>query len=84
MDKIFGHTNLLNEIIWHYKSFHGNVRRYFPRKHDTFLLYSIGLNMIDDGGVGDSTGSDDLVWRDGQQKAKPSSSATHVAVVGKN
>ena len=40
MDKIFGHTHLLNEIIWHYKSFHGNVRRYYPRKHDTILLYT--------------------------------------------
>jgi len=39
MDKIFGHENLLNEITWHYKSFHGNVKRYFPRKHDTLLLY---------------------------------------------
>ena len=40
MDKIFGHTHLLNEIIWHYKSFHGNVKRYYPRKHDTILLYT--------------------------------------------
>lgn len=42
MDKIFGHENLLNEITWHYKSFHGNVRRYFARKHDTLLLYTKG------------------------------------------
>jgi len=42
MDKIFGHANLLNEITWHYKSFHGNVKRYFARKHDTLLLYTKG------------------------------------------
>lgn len=39
LDKIFGNENLLNEITWHYKSFHGNVKRYFPRKHDSLLLY---------------------------------------------
>ena len=36
MDKIFGHENFLNEIIWHYKSFHGNVKKYFARKHDHY------------------------------------------------
>ncbi len=42
MDKIFGHENFLNEVVWHYKSFHGNVKRYFPRKHDTLLVYRKG------------------------------------------
>ena len=40
MDKIFGHGHFLNEVIWHYKSFHGNVRRYYPRKHDAILIYT--------------------------------------------
>ena len=40
MDKIFGADHFLNELIWHYKSFHGNVKTYFPRKHDTLLLYT--------------------------------------------
>ena len=40
MDKVFGHGNFLNEIIWHYKSFHGNVKRYYARKHDAILLYT--------------------------------------------
>ena len=39
MDAIFGRKNFVNEIVWHYKSFHGNVKRYFPRKHDTLLFY---------------------------------------------
>ena len=40
MDAIFGWRNFRNEVIWHYKSFHGQTRRYFPRKHDTFLMYT--------------------------------------------
>ena len=40
MDKVFGHNFFMNEVIWHYKSFHGNVRRYYPRKHDVILTYT--------------------------------------------
>lgn len=40
MDAIFGRRNFRNEVIWHYKSFHGNVKTYFPKKHDSLLLYS--------------------------------------------
>ena len=29
MDKIFGYNNFLNEIIWHYKTFQGNVNNIF-------------------------------------------------------
>ncbi len=39
MDEIFGEDNFQNEIIWHYKSFHGQVQSYFPRKHDLILFY---------------------------------------------
>lgn len=39
MDEVFGEDNFQNEIIWHYKSFHGQVRSYFPRKHDIILFY---------------------------------------------
>ena len=42
LDKIFGHDNFMNEVVWHYKSFHGNVKRYFPKKHDTLLAYHKG------------------------------------------
>jgi DNA modification methylase len=38
MDKIFGHENFLNEIIWHYSA--GAVgKKHFGRKHDTILRY---------------------------------------------
>ena len=40
MDGIFSQRRFLNEVIWHYKSFHGQVKRYYPRKHDTLLMYT--------------------------------------------
>ncbi len=46
MDKIFGVNLFLNEIVWHYRSFHGNVKRYYPRKHDVLLLYTKGSQWI--------------------------------------
>ena len=39
MDEIYGEQNFVNEIVWHYKSFAGVVKQYFPRKHDTILYY---------------------------------------------
>ena len=40
MDAVFGVKNFRNEVIWHYKSFHGNVKRYFPKKHDVLFVYN--------------------------------------------
>lgn len=42
MDKIFGVDKFRNEIVWHYKSFHGNVKNYYARKHDALLWYTKG------------------------------------------
>lgn len=39
MDDIFGKENFRNEIIWHYQTYQGQIRDYFPRKHDNLLLY---------------------------------------------
>ena len=39
MDAVFGSSNLMNELVWHYRSFHGQVRRYYPKKHDCILFY---------------------------------------------
>lgn len=39
MDEIFGKENFTNEIVWHYMTFQGQVKGYFPRKHDTLLMY---------------------------------------------
>lgn len=40
MDEVFGPSNFRNEIVWHYKTYQGQVSAYFPRKHDTILMYS--------------------------------------------
>ena len=40
MDSVWGKNNYRNEVVWHYKSFHGNVKRYFPRKHDVLFVYN--------------------------------------------
>ncbi len=42
MDESFGADQCVNEIIRHYKTFQGQIRRYFPKKHDTLLLYKNG------------------------------------------
>ena len=39
MDEIFGEKNMVNEIIWTYKS-GGTSKKHFARKHDTILVYS--------------------------------------------
>jgi DNA modification methylase len=39
LDAIFGGENLVNEVIWNYKS-GGVSRRRFARKHDTLLFYA--------------------------------------------
>ena len=39
MDEIFGMENIVNEIVWGYRSGGASGRR-FARKHDTILLYS--------------------------------------------
>ena len=38
LDDIFGESNFMNEIIWHYKS-GGRAKNHFSRKHDNILFY---------------------------------------------
>lgn len=42
-DEIFGEHNFRNEIVWGYKT-GGVSTRFWPRKHDTLLMYSKGNN----------------------------------------
>jgi DNA modification methylase len=42
MDAVFGGQCFRNEIVWHYQTFHGQVKRYWPKKHDTLLFYTKG------------------------------------------
>lgn len=44
MDDILGKDHFRNEIIWHYQTFQGQVRSYFPRKHDNIFVFSKGDN----------------------------------------
>jgi adenine-specific DNA-methyltransferase len=39
LDFVYGSDSHINEIIWHYKTFQGQARRYFAKKHDTLILY---------------------------------------------
>ncbi len=39
MDKIFGHENFLNEIVWSYTT-GGVSKQWFGRKHDVIFLYA--------------------------------------------
>ncbi len=43
LDDIFGKSNMLNEIIWHYQS-GGIPEKCFARKHDTIYFYKKGLS----------------------------------------
>ena len=46
MDAVFGRSNFRNEIAWTYTG-PSNVRRYFPRKHDTiFFLLDVRCQRI--------------------------------------
>lgn len=42
LDQIFGENKIVNEIIWHYRTYIGNTKDYFPRKHDTLFWYAKG------------------------------------------
>lgn len=46
MDEVFGSGNCINEIIWHYKTFQGQVKKYFARKHDNLLFYKKGGDFV--------------------------------------
>lgn len=39
MDEVFGPDMFVNEIIWHYMTYQGKAKNYFPRKHDNILCY---------------------------------------------
>lgn len=42
MDSIFGTSNFLNEVVWHYGLGNARGERYFHRKHDILLFYAAG------------------------------------------
>jgi DNA methylase len=42
MDEIFGKENLINELVWRYKTFQGQTHGYFAKKHDNIILFRKG------------------------------------------
>ena len=40
LDAIFGHRNLLNEIVWHYRTSSGSPNKWLHRNHDTIFRYA--------------------------------------------
>ena len=60
MDKIFGHENFVNEVIWYYTSGGGRGRRWFNRKHDVLLYYGKSREYYYNGlAVGDKRTEDE-------------------------
>ncbi len=47
LDSIFGKSNFINEIVWHYQT-GGASKRWFSRKHDVILLYAKGKKYVFD------------------------------------
>ena len=45
MDAIFGTKQFVNKIVWCYSG-PGNVRKSFPKKHDTLLFYANGGDYV--------------------------------------
>jgi len=39
LDKVFGHSSFVNEVIWHYTG-GGRSKRYFSNKHDSLFWYA--------------------------------------------
>ena len=59
MDAIFGYKNFVNEIIWCY-NVGGKGKRWFARKHDVLLFYSLSRNYVFNGdavGIARDTGT---------------------------
>jgi site-specific DNA-methyltransferase (adenine-specific)/adenine-specific DNA-methyltransferase len=42
-DEIFGENNLVNEIIWRFRTYQGQVKNYFPKKHHFIFWYKKNL-----------------------------------------
>src|SRR5574344_192572 len=43
MDEVFSKQSFKNEIVWHYQTYQGQVKNFFPRKHDILLFSTKGI-----------------------------------------
>ena len=46
MDEIFGKDNFRNEIVWYYPDTPGRSNKYFAKKHDMIISYSLSNQFI--------------------------------------
>lgn len=46
LDEVFGETNFVNEIIWHYFGFKRSTAHNYPRKHDAIYAYGKTENRV--------------------------------------
>ena len=44
LDEVFGEGNLVNEIIWHFRTYQGQAKNYFPRKHNIIYWYRSNIH----------------------------------------
>lgn len=42
MDEVFGRPNMVNDLVWHYRTFQGQTHGYFAKKHDNLIVYAKG------------------------------------------
>jgi DNA modification methylase len=42
LDEVFGRPNLVNDLVWHYRTFQGQTHGYFAKKHDNLMVYAKG------------------------------------------
>lgn len=40
LNEVFGEENFRNEIVWHFRTYQGQVQDYFPRKHNLIYWYT--------------------------------------------
>ena len=48
LDEILGKDSFRNEIVWHYQTWQGQVKNYYPRKHDVIFFYTKNGNYFFD------------------------------------
>ena len=42
LDEVFGRPHLVNDLVWHYRTFQGQTHGYFAKKHDNIMLFRKG------------------------------------------
>lgn len=46
LDRLFGYSSFMNEVIWHYSGWNRKLKTGFNRRHDNLLFYARELNKL--------------------------------------